>query len=389
MPGPVSKSMRRAWDFRDDAGGHEWLHIEAQARDCMRGISLWDGVMGLILLCITYFMGLFIRVGRSLWVVCAVIVLGSPTHVLAADCKALLEEFDRALKSRDIASVKQLEKQIVIDAICSVHSVHAQRRRAGLQIMMSLKLQNDPSRQHEREKLLMDACEPHTNWVASYALGELRLSQKSFVEAYEHLTSAIEIIKNPIATPKCPSSDVVLEVIKLSEVAALLAVRYAQEKSTRLVFGGYASHRCWPHCTGPLSVVRETKPQSTVLPISFESGSSQLSSDDRTFIDNLTNALIEGDAGAGRQIVLIGHADSGESRKNRLRLSAKRAEAIAAQMVVWGKQRHASFTIKTEGRAEREPFTIEDAKGLARQELQALNRRVEMRLDDAASEAPH
>jgi outer membrane protein OmpA-like peptidoglycan-associated protein len=287
----------------------------------------------------------------------------------AADC-AQLAAFNQALERRDLATMKAIEAQISTDAACGPYSLDVQRRRATLQVSMAEAMAGS-GRDAEREELLVDAERTEISWIASVALGNLRFGQRRFGDSAQAFDRAIEIIKNETKTPKAPSSAVIQEVIDHAAQARLLAAN--EEGSTVASFTPVAKDHRDGTIGGSFSEeVRGVRPKSVPLPINFETGTARPTRLGMQAAAELLAALKEQHPA---EVVIVGHTDERGGDAYNMRLSELRARAVAAYLAENGVQ----ATIKIIARGKSEPLRIDDQTGLSRQDIWALNRRVEWR----------
>jgi outer membrane protein OmpA-like peptidoglycan-associated protein len=287
----------------------------------------------------------------------------------AADC-AQLGAFNQALERKDLQAVKAIEAQIGTDAACGPYSLDMQRRRANLEVSMAESMKGG-GRDAEREELVLDAERPEVSWIASVALGDLRFGQRRFGDSALAFDRAIEIIKNETKTPKAPANGIIQEVIDRAAQARLLAAN--EEGSAPAAFTPVVKDHRDGSIGGSLSPdVRGVRPKSVPLPINFETGTAKPTQLGLQAAAELLAAIKEQ---RPSEILIVGHTDERGGDAYNMRLSEQRARAVAAFLANNGVQ----ATIKILPRGKTEPLKIDDASGLSRQDIWALNRRVEWR----------
>ena len=296
------------------------------------------------------------------------ICLGAATA--AADC-ALVEEFNQALARKDLQAMKAIEAQISTDAACGPSTLDIQRRRASLEVNMAAVMTRGGGRDADREALLVDADRPEISWLASFALGNLRFDQRRFADSAMAFDRAIEIIKDETKTPRAPGNDDIREVIDRAAQARLLAAN--EEGPAPAAFTPVAKDHRDGTIGGSWSVnVRGFTPKSVPLPINFETGTAKPT---RLGLEAAAELLAALKEQRPSEILIVGHTDERGPDAYNMRLSEERARAVAAFLANNGAQ----GTIKILPRGKTEPLASNVTSGLSRQDIWALNRRVEWR----------
>jgi outer membrane protein OmpA-like peptidoglycan-associated protein len=288
----------------------------------------------------------------------------------AADC-AQLAAFNQALEGKDLRTMKAIEARISTDAACGPFVLDVQRRRANLEVAMAEAIKGR-GRDAEREELLVDADRTDVTWTAAVGVGELRFGQRRFADSALAFDRAIEIIKNETKTPKAPSSAVIQEVVDRATQARLLAAN--EEGPTPAAFTPAVKDHRDGSIGGSFSAdVRGFKPKSVPLPINFETGTAKATRLGLQAAAELLAAIKEQHPS---EILIVGHTDERGGDAYNMRLSEQRAIAVGKYLADNGVD---PKTIKILARGKSEPLKIEDAGGLSRQDIWALNRRVEWR----------
>jgi len=112
------------------------------------------------------------------------------------------------------------------------------------------------------------------------------------------------------------------------------------------------------------------------LPIDFETGSAKLTDKGRTAVAFLAKYLIARGADAG-PFFLTGHTDPQGSAKWNCELSRQRLESVVARLRQSGVG--GGFKIQAIAMGATEPFDVVDAKDYSADEIDRINRRVELR----------
>lgn len=286
----------------------------------------------------------------------------------AEEC-SLLPAFRQAVEKRDIAAAKLIEGKIAVDAACGPLTTRVRLQRVLLETAAAEKLLDQPGRASEREALLASAAEPGLFWGASLAIADLRFAQRRFADATRAYEQAIDIANNKELTPKPVNAAIVKRMYNRAAEARLLAANeesagasYVQvAKGDRGEIGGMYS----VNTRGPT-------PESIPIPINFDTNSTKMTAIGEQAADELAAAI---KAQQPPEVVIVGHADERGADGYNMVLSEKRARAVKDFLVSHG----VSAAIKTVGRGKREPLQIDDKTGLSREDIWALNRRVEWR----------
>src|SRR5690242_13897914 len=204
----------------------------------------------------------------------------------AADCAALLANFNAAVQARSIESAKQAENEIAKDAVCGASLTQVQTTHAALQLAAAETL---PANAAQREALVVDADKPEVSWKAATVLGALRFEQRRFAEAAGAYMRAIEIIKDATKTPRAPDEAAVNEILDRAAQARLLA---AKEDTPGSVFVASAKDHRDGGVGGVMSPeIRGIRPVSVPLPIRFEFNSARLSPIGEQAVGELVTAI--------------------------------------------------------------------------------------------------
>jgi outer membrane protein OmpA-like peptidoglycan-associated protein len=222
----------------------------------------------------------------------------------------------------------------------------------------------------EYERLLTAAETPEVLWQASATLGEVRFGERRFADAAEAYDRAIGIVRNETLTPTKPEKFEIEGLVNRSSQARLLAANVKMaDGSTRFVptardqrdgtLGGIYSRS-----------VRGITPQAVPVPITFDYAKTTFTPIGEQAVRELAEALKEQ---RPERIQLVGHTDVRGSDENNMKLSAARAEAVAAYL----KEAGVPTTVETKGVGSTEPVKLFDSSGLSQDDIYALNRRVE------------
>lgn len=303
--------------------------------------------------------------------------LASPALIspaLAADCKSILDPFNQAIDEAREQDAQALIDKIAASAECGQHQTAAQYRLAALRLSAAQILMARGRPVAEYERLLTAADTPEVLWQASATLGEVRFGERRFADAAEAYDRAIAIVKNETLTPTRPEKFEIDGLINRSGQARLLAANVKMADGTSAFVPTARDQR-----DGTLGgiysrSVRGIVPQAVPVPITFDYAKTTFTPIGEQAARELAQALKEQGT---KHIRLVGHTDIRGSDETNMKLSAARAEAVAAFL----KESGVSAVIETRGVGSTEPLKLVDSSGLTQDDIHALNRRVEFLRD--------
>jgi outer membrane protein OmpA-like peptidoglycan-associated protein len=310
-------------------------------------------------------MSKFTSVSGALVMVLAGAISG--TEAMAADCAALLANFNAAVQARSVENAKKAEAEIAKDAVCGASLIPVQNTRAALQLVVAETL---PANSPQREALIVDADKPESSWKAATSLGAIRFEQRRFAEAAGVYMRAIEIIKDTTKTPRQPDADAINEILDRATQARLLA---ANEDTPGSKFVAAAKDHRDGGVGGVMSEeIRGIRPVSIPLPIRFDTNSAKLSPIGQQAVGELLMAIQQQ---RPPEVIIVGHTDSVGSDELNMRLSAERVKTVERVLREGG----VSQRIRAVAMGKREPLRLSDRGSLTQDDINALNRRVEWR----------
>jgi outer membrane protein OmpA-like peptidoglycan-associated protein len=296
------------------------------------------------------------------------LTIASPA--LAGDCKSLIEQFNQAIDSAQENDAQALVDKISGSADCGQNQTAAQLRLAALRLsaVQILMARGRPVAEYER--LLTAGETTEVLWQASATLGEVRFGERRFAEAAEAYDRALAIVKNETLTPAKPEKFEIEGLLNRSAQARLLAANVKMADGTTAFVQTARDQR-----DGTLGgiysrSVRGIVPQAVPVPITFEYAKSTFTPIGEQAVRELADALREQ---RPARIRLVGHTDVRGTEETNKKLSAARAEAVAAYL----KEAGISTVIETAGVGANEPVKLMDSAGLSQDDIYALNRRVE------------
>jgi outer membrane protein OmpA-like peptidoglycan-associated protein len=308
---------------------------------------------------------------RVAFLAMAAVIAG--TTVAEADCADLLDRFNSAIAARALPEAKTIEAQIAGDAVCGGRLVDVQRRRAGLQLLLVQPLMAGGAPGAEAEHLLAEADQPDVLWQAAKAIADLRFSQRRYVEATMAFERALEIIWNPAKTPQAPNELMISQIFDRATQAKRLAANEEDKRRPAVYVPAPITRDGSPGGTFSEDI-RGFKPIVIPLPIQFETASAVLSPVGNKAAAELLEALRHQKP---RQVTIIGHTDERGGDAYNLRLAEDRVKAVKKFLQEQGIE--AQITTVAKGKSE--PANLQDVSDLTREQIWALNRRVEWRRD--------
>jgi outer membrane protein OmpA-like peptidoglycan-associated protein len=289
---------------------------------------------------------------------------------LAGDCKPLIEQFNQAIDTAQESEAQRLIDKIAGSADCGQYQTAAQLRLAALRLSAAQILMARGRPVAEYERLLTAAETTEVLWQASATLGEVRFGERRFGVAAEAYDRALAIVKNETLTPARPEKFEIEGLLTRSGQARLLAANVKMADGTTAFVQTARDQR-----DGTLGgiysrSVRGIVPQAVPVPITFEYAKTTFTPIGEQAVRELADALREQ---RPARVRLVGHTDIRGSDETNKKLSAARAEAVAAYL----KEAGITTVVETAGVGASEPFKLMDSAGLSQDDIYALNRRVE------------
>jgi outer membrane protein OmpA-like peptidoglycan-associated protein len=297
----------------------------------------------------------------------AVVALSLPAAPASAQasCDALLSAFNAAIATSDMAKLAAVTADMAVSATCfSIDQRNGFGRKAALaHAGAAERVPDGPNAWPQRLKLL-DAGERFAQpWQLMALKGEvyqemtLPNGQKDRAAAslaYQGALADIATIrKSGLPPPEpLPTEATVAKFTKLAQQARLAAQVFVR---------------------GDI-LTRDPSVEQVPVPIQFIYEKTEMTSLGRQYADDTFKMLEE----RGRpRITLIGHTDQVGNDQYNMDLSYRRAQAIKRYLVEQG---YAANAIDVTGRGKREPLPIENEGNYSKQELDQMERRVEVKL---------
>lgn len=282
-------------------------------------------------------------------------------------CTSLLEQFNAAIVSRSLPSAIGIENKIAVDPQCGGRLVEVQRQRAALELAKAQELISRGASTAEYEDLVVNADKPSVLWRAAVGLGDIRFSQRRFVDACIAYDRAIEIIKSKSKTPSAPDEALIKAVFNRAAESRMLA---ANEEGASSSFVAAAKDHRDGTVGGTMSQdIRGFKPTAVPIPIRFETASAQFTAIGQQAAQELLDAVRQQ---SPAQITLIGHTDERGASDYNMKLSEQRVRAVADFL----KKNGVTAKISTFAKGKNEPLQLSGSSNLTKEDIWALNRRV-------------
>jgi outer membrane protein OmpA-like peptidoglycan-associated protein len=284
-----------------------------------------------------------------------------------ADCKALLNQLDLAISSRQLSEVSNLDAKVANDGSCGEPEVRgAHRAKATLQFDLVKSLMKDGAPQSQYENLLLEAS--NTLWDAAAELGNIESSQRQFAEATIAYERSIELVKNLSLTPVAPDKRIIAGIVSSAQESRILA---ANEEAGHPTYVAAAKDHRDGTVGGAMSEsIRGFTATAIPIPINFETASAKFTEIGQKAANDFLLALQQQ---RPVQITLVGHTDERGEADYNLRLSDERAKAVASFL----RQNGITAKIDTIAKGKTEPLQLTNSSQYSREDIWALNRRVE------------
>ena len=303
----------------------------------------------------------------------ALLALAIPS-VAHADCAERLENLNALLRAGNSQQAHVVVEQVSDDAACSGAEILA-ARRAGVAALLRVaaKVQNLPDQASEYESLVRQAADMQVSYEADWRLADLELKNKNFKIAALYYQRAIELLDAEISAPGVSRK----QRAQLETVGGFLVKRADEARQLAASASKPVFVSALPNHRGELGGVysdafgRGIEAEKVPPPITFDYDSVTFTAVGTEAADELLVLL---KTRHPVHITVVGHTDQKGSGEYNLDLSKRRAEAVIAYLRKNGVE--ARFV--AEGKGKREPRDISTNAGYTPDEIDQLNRRVEI-----------
>ncbi len=268
-------------------------------------------------------------------------------------------QVNRAVQAQDLDQLEDLLVKLENQDNCPENYLDWLKRSMAQIAAAKADALTQQGKLEEAEKFLQRA--PMTLWVTQVVNGDIALRRKEWTDAAYFYNQALDLIADREATPKAPSIEQIKKVYQLASEAQLLT----GQLDTTISRSGKPSGMM-------RSKIRGFKPRKRLIPILFKSGQSRLSEKGKKAAQQLIAYIKEQ---GFKKITLIGHTDSKGPMWLNDRISKRRAKALKRYL----RRAGIRIRIKTIGRGEREPLKLDNPAAYTQEEIDALNRRVEVK----------
>jgi outer membrane protein OmpA-like peptidoglycan-associated protein len=313
-------------------------------------------------------------------------ILGHLLPVPAASAQACQDYFDRAkgvvsAVSTDLNALRELtgkvrnsERCTEVDKTCFSHLV--------ADAVAALVSPADGGKPVAKpDELAREAFMMAPTWRAAWAWAHELEKAKNYDEAsllYQRAYASIADVKTRMSlrdkgsfvcageAEQLPRSSDEDELARLAIQTNTLATRFVEQPPTRCGAPGLddvVKVGCGAQARIP-------------LPVDFETGSATLTNKGRDAVAFLVRYLRAQGAEAG-PFILTGHSDQRGSARRNCELSKRRLDAVIAQLRQSGVG--GDFKIEPIAMGPHEPFSVVEAKSYSRDQIDRINRRVELR----------
>lgn len=295
----------------------------------------------------------------------AALTLPQVTPAQAADCRDLLGELGGTLRSPTPETAESLLAPIY-DA-CPKDVYDKSRAAFAAAVLRKVDAMGPkPANPAEERRLLQLAAEKGQLWDAFWRLADDQLEAREFKAAAVSYQKAIDLLE-PLATSNDQLKERGRMLVKRANEARLLAAN----QGTGTLVVATTNHRGQPG--GAYSDAFNTRGIQAVKipPITFKFDSAEFTQVGQDAIQELIGVI---KSAQPRTITVVGHTDQKGTDAYNLDLSKRRAEAVARY--VQSRIGDAQYAIVAKGR--REPLQLSDGSNYRQDEIDQLNRRVEM-----------
>ncbi len=206
-------------------------------------------------------------------------------------------------------------------------------------------------------------------WQALVALGDVYYAERAWAEAVPIYEEALDDMRDVVANPKPPPVSVERRTFQRAIEARALAPEYVATRKSDDGPSGLAS-----------PVFRSIVVEAVPVPVRFETGSAALTAVGRAAVIDMHASLARA---ASDYVAIVGHTDPRGSETYNADLSLRRAQTVAVTL----RQLGYVGALDVYGFGESQRFKPSDPTRYTQEELWALDRRVEYRLEppDGAS----
>jgi len=264
---------------------------------------------------------------------------------ISSSCADYQSSVQQAIKQSDFDSLEKLLFILNRQADCSI-SYLDNVKRSMAQIAAA---RADKLIQQQRIKTAKTWLKraPITTWQSQAIYGDIAVYRHQWQLAARFYNQALDLIQNKQATPQAPASSSIRKLLKLAYQTQVLST------GSQSIFGK----------------IRGVTPEN--IPIQFSFATTKLDNQAKIFLQQLANYIKQQNI---TKFTLIGHTDSKGDHAINDKISKQRALTVKKYLQQVGVT--ANINIKCKGK--RQPLQLTHATIYTPEQINALNRRVEL-----------
>jgi len=274
-------------------------------------------------------------------------------------------QVDQALSLLDLEALKVLLPKIERRSSCTLTYLDwLKREMSGIAVNKAKSLIAE-GKVEEAEKWIQSDYAPVKLWSVQALHGELAAMQQRWENAAYFYNQALDFIADPNLTPQKPTTEETENLFNLAAEAQLLVGRLPVDRSGNL--------------SGILRSSQELgiKIVAAPIPVQFVFGKTALTSKGEEVVNQLI-LYIQKNSDNTPEIILVGHTDEIGDDSHNCDLSKNRALMVKNKLIAKG----VTMNITTLGKGEREPFKIMNPERYTTDEINQINRRVDIIKDN-------
>lgn len=291
------------------------------------------------------------------------LVLFCMTPLAHADCRALATSLQTASKAGDLQALEQLAEQIPLEPTCVDTYRNKLSRVAAYGFLREIQKRLGAGEPLSQQQALLErSLQIARTWQALAMLGDLQQERKDYAEASLAYQEALNLIDDPALTERPPSPADIQGIYQKASECRALAEHYVKAPT---------NHRSGAAGGLAMTSVRGWAVEKVPVPVTFKANTAAFTHKGQEAVADLAVMLRRDQP---PRITLIGHTDERGAEDVNLYLSQQRAEAVAEYL----RENGYHGQIQVEGAGESQPAALYDPSRYTKEEIWALNRRVEM-----------
>ncbi len=266
---------------------------------------------------------------------------------ISSSCTDYQSSVQQAIKQSDLDNLETLLYKLNRQADCSIFYIDNVKRSMA-QIAAA---RADELTQQKRIKTAKTWLKraPITTWGTQAVYGDIAVYRHQWQLAARFYNQAIDLIRDKQATPQAPAASSIRKLLKLAYETQVLTT------GSQTIFGK----------------IRGVTPEK--IPIQFTFGKTTLDNEAKKLVQQLANYIKQQNI---TKLTLIGHTDTKGNHAINDKISKQRALTVQKYLQQLGVT--ANINIKCKGK--RQPLQLAHATIYTPEQINALNRRVELYL---------